>query len=120
MSEFQWIDGGITCARGFQAAGVHCGIRKNKSKRDLALIVCEKPCDAAAVYTRNLVQSAPIQVTRENICATAGHRRDHLQQRQRQYLQRRRCGNGTTACARRGGERLRGATSGMSLSPRPA
>ena len=67
MSEFQWIDGGITCARGFQAAGVHCGIRKNKSKRDLALIVCEKPCDAAAVYTRNLVQSAPIQVTREHL-----------------------------------------------------
>lgn len=67
MSDIKWMDGGVTCAQGFQAAGVHCGIRKNKSKRDLALIVCEKPCDAAAVYTRNLVQSAPILITKKHL-----------------------------------------------------
>ena len=67
MIDLKWTDGGVTFARGFSASGVHCGIRKNKSKRDLALIVCEKPCDAAAVYTKNLVQSAPIAVTKEHL-----------------------------------------------------
>ncbi len=67
MSEIQWKQGGVTFAKGFTAAGVHCGIRKNKSKRDLALIVCEKPCDAAAIYTKNRVQSAPIAVTRQHL-----------------------------------------------------
>ncbi|MBQ1660756.1 MAG: bifunctional glutamate N-acetyltransferase/amino-acid acetyltransferase ArgJ, partial [Clostridia bacterium] len=54
-------------AKGFKASGVHCGIRKNKSKRDLALIYCEKKCTAAAVYTTNLVQSSPITVTKKNL-----------------------------------------------------
>lgn len=67
MSDIKWIDSGVTFAKGFTAAGVHCGIRKNKSKRDIALIVCEKPCDAAAVYTKNKVYSAPIAVTREHL-----------------------------------------------------
>lgn len=62
-----FIDGGVTAPQGFTANGVHCGIRKNKDKKDLALIVCEKECDAAAVYTQNLVYGAPITVTRENI-----------------------------------------------------
>ncbi len=61
------INGSVTAAKGFQASGVHCGIRKNKSKRDLALIYCEKKCTAAAVYTTNLVQSSPITVTRKNL-----------------------------------------------------
>ena len=47
----QYIEGGVTAAKGFLAGGVHCGIRKNKSKRDLALIYSEKPCTAAGVYT---------------------------------------------------------------------
>lgn len=62
-----FIDGGVTAPQGFTANGIHCGIRKNKDKKDLALIVCEKECDAAAVYTQNLVYGAPITVTRENI-----------------------------------------------------
>lgn len=63
----KFVDGSVTAPRGFVASGVHCGIRKNKNKRDLALIYCEKPCAAAAIYTTNLVKSAPILVTRANL-----------------------------------------------------
>ena len=62
-----FINGGVTAPKGFKASGIHCGIRKNKTKRDLALIVADTECDAAAVYTRNLVYGAPITVTRNNI-----------------------------------------------------
>ena len=68
------IEGGVTAAQGFVAGGVHCGIRKNKSKPDLAMIYSEKLCAAAAVYTQNLVKGAPILVTQKNIadgCAQA-------------------------------------------------
>ena len=61
------IEGGVTAAQGFVAGGVHCGIRKNKSKPDLAMIYSEKLCAAAAVYTQNLVKGAPILVTKKNI-----------------------------------------------------
>ena len=61
------IEGGVTAAQGFAAGGVHCGIRKNKSKPDLAMIYSEKLCAAAAVYTQNLVKGAPILVTKKNI-----------------------------------------------------
>lgn len=63
----KFIDGGVTAPKGFKASGIHCGIRKNKAKKDLALILCEKECDTAAVYTQNLVYGAPITVTRNNI-----------------------------------------------------
>ncbi len=62
------INGGICAAKGFVAGGVHCGIRKNKSKRDLALIFSEKKANAAAVYTTNLVKGAPLAVTKMNLC----------------------------------------------------
>ncbi len=61
------INGGVCAAKGFKAGGVHCGIRKNRTKRDLALIVSEKRATAAAVYTTNLVKGAPLIVTKENI-----------------------------------------------------
>ena len=61
------ILGGICAPVGFKASGVHCGIRKNKSKRDLALIVSDVKGSAAAVYTTNKVKGAPIAVTRKNI-----------------------------------------------------
>ncbi len=63
----EMIEGGVCAPRGFRANGVHCGIRKNKTKRDLALIVSEKRCSAAAVYTTNLVKGAPVIVTKEHI-----------------------------------------------------
>ena len=63
----KFINGSVTAAKGFKASGVHCGIRKNRSKKDLALIVCEKRAAAACVYTKNLVKGAPIYVTKENV-----------------------------------------------------
>ena len=61
------IDGGVTAAKGFKANGVHCGIRKNTSKKDLALIVSDIMCTAAAVYTTNLVKGAPLTVTKSHL-----------------------------------------------------
>ena len=61
------INGGVCAAKGFTASGVHCGIRKNKTKRDLALILSEKKASAAAVYTTNLVKGAPLAVTKMHL-----------------------------------------------------
>ncbi len=61
------ILGGVCAAKGFTASGVHCGIRKNKTKKDLALIFSEKKAAAACVYTTNLVKGAPITVTKANV-----------------------------------------------------
>ena len=61
------IQGGVCAATGFKANGVHCGIRKNHSKKDLALIVSEVPASAASVYTTNLVKGAPLTVTKNHI-----------------------------------------------------
>ena len=61
------INGGVCAAKGFSANGVHCGIRKNRTKRDLALIYSEVPATAAAVYTTNLVKGAPLTVTKNHI-----------------------------------------------------
>ena len=65
--QIEFIDGGVCAPQGFLANGIHCGIRKNKSKRDLALIYSETICAAAAVYTQNLVFGAPIAVTKESL-----------------------------------------------------
>ncbi len=61
------INGGICAAKGFKSSGIHCGIRKNKTKRDLALIYSENPCNAAAVYTTNLVKGAPLIVNKKHL-----------------------------------------------------
>ena len=61
------IDGGVCAAKGFTASGVHCGVRKNRTKRDIALIVSEKRASAAAVYTTNLVKGAPLTVTKAHL-----------------------------------------------------
>ena len=61
------INGGICAAKGFTSSGVHCGIRKNKTKRDLALIFSENKASAAAVYTTNLVKGAPLAVTKMHL-----------------------------------------------------
>ena len=63
----EFIKGGVTAAKGFSAGGLHCGSRKNKTKPDLALILSDRECAAAGVYTRNLVKGAPITVTQRNI-----------------------------------------------------
>ena len=61
------IKGGICAPKGFKANGVHCGIRKNRTKKDLSLIVSDVPASAAAVYTTNLVKGAPLTVTKNHI-----------------------------------------------------
>ena len=61
------INGGVCAAAGSKAAGIHCGIRKNQSKRDLGLIVSDCEASAAAVYTTNLVKGAPLLVTKEHL-----------------------------------------------------
>ena len=60
MAQIGYIEGGVCAARGFKASGIHCGIRKNRTKRDLALIVSDTKAAAAAVYTQNLVKGAPL------------------------------------------------------------
>ncbi len=69
---FEYTDGGVCAAPGFKAWGVHCGLTHagaidSGDKNDLAVIVSDCECSAAAVYTTNKVKGAPIQVTRENI-----------------------------------------------------
>ncbi|MCL2087966.1 MAG: bifunctional ornithine acetyltransferase/N-acetylglutamate synthase [Oscillospiraceae bacterium] len=61
------IPGGICAPVGFKAAGIQCGLRKNKSKKDLALIYADQPCVSAAVYTQNKVKAAPLLVTMQNL-----------------------------------------------------
>ena len=63
----QFIDGGVCAAKGYKANGIHCGLRKNAVKKDLAMIVSEQKASAACVYTTNLVKGAPIYVTKKNI-----------------------------------------------------
>ena len=63
----EFIEGSVTAPAGFTAGGIHCGIRHNRARKDLAMILCEKPCDAAAVYTSNKVKGAPIRVTQEHL-----------------------------------------------------
>ncbi len=68
MQNYKFIDGTVTSPLGFTAQGVCASIKpSNKTKRDLALIYCEKPCTAAAVYTKNLVKSATIEVTKKHL-----------------------------------------------------
>ncbi len=61
------IDGGVCAAQGFTASGVHAGIRKNRTKKDLALIYSKTRAAAACVYTTNLVKGAPLSVTKNNV-----------------------------------------------------
>lgn len=65
--KIKFISGGVVAPKGFLASGVHCGLRKNKTKKDLALIFSEVECAAAAVYTTNKVAGAPITVTKEHL-----------------------------------------------------
>jgi glutamate N-acetyltransferase/amino-acid N-acetyltransferase len=61
------VEGGVCAPRGFRAGGIWCGIKAGSRKRDLALIYSEKPCAAAALFTANRVQAAPVLVSREHL-----------------------------------------------------
>ncbi|MCI1955723.1 MAG: bifunctional glutamate N-acetyltransferase/amino-acid acetyltransferase ArgJ [Oscillospiraceae bacterium] len=67
MAQYLYVTNGVTAPKGFRAGGVHCGIRPNTKKADLAMIASDVPCAAAAVFTRNRVKGAPILVTKENL-----------------------------------------------------
>ena len=64
---YEFVDGGVVAAKGFQASGLHCGIRKNKAKKDLSLLTAAGPVPAAGVYTQNKVKGAPIAVCKEHL-----------------------------------------------------
>ena len=63
----KFIDGGVCAPKGFKASGIYCGIRKNKTKKDLALIVSSTKAQAACVYTTNKVKGSPIIITKKNV-----------------------------------------------------
>lgn len=79
---YKYIEGGVCAAKGFKASGVYCGIKKSDApdgnesplnkKNDIALVVSDVMCNAAAVYTQNKVKGAPIIVTKKNLNATGG------------------------------------------------
>ena len=60
MADWTVLDGGVTAAQGFRAAGVEAGV-KYADRRDVALIVSDVPCAAAGVFTTNLVAAAPVE-----------------------------------------------------------
>lgn len=64
---FKKINGGVCAPKGFKANGIHCGIRKNKHKKDLSLIYSDVMCNAAAIYTQNKVKGAPIAITKAHL-----------------------------------------------------
>lgn len=66
---FKEIPGGVCAAKGFLAGGVHCGVKAGSGpdKNDLALILSEKECAAAGVYTLNRVKAAPLYVTMDHL-----------------------------------------------------
>jgi len=65
--EMKIIDGGVCAAKGFKAGAIRCGIRKSQTKKDLAMILSDCECSAAAVYTTNRVKAAPILLTMDNL-----------------------------------------------------
>ena len=65
--DFKFIEGGVCAATGFTASGINAHIKPNSAKNDMALIYCDTVCTAAALYTQNKVQGAPITVTRQHL-----------------------------------------------------
>lgn len=63
----KYVNNGVCAPKGFLANGIHCGIRKNKTKPDLALIYSETICAAASVHTCNKVIGAPNTVTKKHL-----------------------------------------------------
>ena len=72
---YTYVEGGVCAAQGFRANGLNCGLNKDKNKNDLALVVSDVECNAAAVYTTNKVKGAPILVTKKHLIATNGKAR---------------------------------------------
>ncbi len=58
-------NGSIVTPQGFKASGLHCGVKRKR--KDLGIVYCETPANAAAVYTLNVIQAAPLKVTKESL-----------------------------------------------------
>lgn len=65
-------EGGVTAPAGFTAGAVHCGIKAAASALDLAVLAADTPASAAALFTTNLAQAAPVMVSRQHIERTHG------------------------------------------------
>ncbi len=65
------VEGGITAAAGFRAAGIACGI-KASGRPDLALVAADRPAAAAAIFTLNRAQAAPLLVSQEHLAGSGG------------------------------------------------
>ena len=64
----KFIEGGVCAAQGFRAAGIHVGVKTKATwKKDVALIVSDVDCSAAAVFTKNAVKAAPIHVDKKHL-----------------------------------------------------
>ena len=65
---YQFIkNGSVTSAKGFKAAGIHCGVKEKTKKPDLALIYSAEPCTVAGTYTLNKVKAAPLLISRDTV-----------------------------------------------------
>jgi glutamate N-acetyltransferase / amino-acid N-acetyltransferase len=72
VQTIETIGGGVATPKGFRAAGVSAGIKARPGALDLALIVSDQPATAAAVFTTNLAQAAPVTVSREHLARSGG------------------------------------------------
>ncbi|MGN0438688.1 MAG: bifunctional glutamate N-acetyltransferase/amino-acid acetyltransferase ArgJ [Lachnospiraceae bacterium] len=72
MENYEYVNGGVCAAAGFKANGINCGLNRDKNKNDIALLVSDVICNAAAVYTTNKVKGAPILVTKKHLETTGG------------------------------------------------
>jgi glutamate N-acetyltransferase/amino-acid N-acetyltransferase len=66
------VDGGVTAPKGFTSAALHCGIKAKAGALDLAIVAAEAPVPAAAIFTTNLAQAAPVLVSRDHIARSGG------------------------------------------------
>lgn len=64
---YKIVEGGVTWAKGFQAAGMRAGVKPGKTNKDMAMIVSDVPAVSAGVFTRNVVKAAPVLVDRETV-----------------------------------------------------
>jgi len=60
MGEMQFVPGGVTAPKGYVAAGCYCGIKKNASAKDLALVFSKRAATAAGTFTTNRMQAASV------------------------------------------------------------
>jgi glutamate N-acetyltransferase/amino-acid N-acetyltransferase len=66
------IEGGVTAPRGFTSSALHCGIKAKPGALDLAIVAADAPASAAAIFTTNLAQAAPVLLSKAHLAATSG------------------------------------------------